>query len=265
MTTCKRPTCPNKARTRGYCGKHAKFTQLPTPTRQQCLDLCDRLVELGYTDREICTAAGLFRDNIQRLRSGYLSHFRGDTFAKIKNLLDCPPRFVPSIIPTRQVQALLALGITVKQISEESGMGPRIITSITRGEYGRIALSKAQKIDALYASHEGDKKADYVRPQYRNFAPPAAWDDIRDPACEPEGFRKAKSPVRRVGNTELVQGRLQDLARVYGGNSAAEMLRVTPYRFRDVLYGETRTIDLNFSIRILNHWRKLPVEERRAA
>jgi hypothetical protein len=113
----------------------------------------------------------------------------------------------------RRIQALVALGWTVKELGERLGSRTQLSVLI----YGAPAFifpATAVKIAALYEelsmrlppeTTRGDKfKASRARNVARRegWPPPLAWDDIDDPAERPRGI---PSPTRKEASELLVE------------------------------------------------------------
>ena len=259
--SCKRPNCPNVARTRGYCYKHAKLTQQPDPTRAECQHIIDQLHELGYTDRGMAIDTGVYHDTIFRFTSGKIDHFRRPTLDKLQALLDNPtPKFVPAWPYTRRIQALLAIGITVKEIAEACETDGRRIRAIATGEYPKVSRDLADTIRDYYetASLQPIKQP---APAYaaRNWPYPAAWDDIDNPDEQPQGMPKAKNHLRRQRFTPQLQQRTQALVDYYGGvPKTGEATGLGRNRIYDFRAGTPETITVNDAARINRHYLRLP-------
>lgn len=260
MITCKRPKCTAKSYTRGYCRKHAKITQKPQPTHQQIAATIERLHWLGYTDREMCNAAQIHKDTVYKFRAGKTRTIRAETFAKL-DAITTPnrTRTVPTWPYTRRIKALMAIGIQAKEIAAACDTYPRRIREILYEEYPTIARDMADRIHTYYqtASHTPYKKPVRLI-QARNYAPPAAWNDIDDPDEQPAGAITVDMPKRRIKNTTFQQARMKALIAHYGSiNETARQLNMTPRTVSVIANGEQATIRTACAERMYKHHKQI--------
>lgn len=90
----------------------------------------------------------------------------------------------------RRLEALQALGWTYRDIAQASGLS---VTALSKMLYYRTSVvyeHTANGVARAYAalsSRRGTNKSVASHARNRGYAPPAAWDDIDDPAESPEG------------------------------------------------------------------------------
>ncbi|QNE90292.1 hypothetical protein H0194_04765 [Corynebacterium incognita] len=258
-TTCKRARCTNKARRRGYCAKHAKLTQPAPTTREECQQVINHLLAQGWTEQGLSKAAGLQPDTIRLFTSGTNKTLRRNTLTRLQNL-NKHPKFVPSWPITRRLQALVSIGIPVKEIATNIEVGDSQIREWLRGEFPRISRLHAQNIRDYYQANQM-RPVTEPAPKYRSkgWAPPLAWDDIDNPDCTPtEYHQEPKRLPRERKNTALLQQRARTIAQTYGLKAGAELLKLPTGRLRAIKCGDVKWLSENEASRITHHYKRLP-------
>lgn len=102
----------------------------------------------------------------------------------------------------RRIQALVAMGWTLKALGPHLGFHPRRLTDFLYAE--RVLASTARRIANRYRAVQTWNPAEHSVParsivMARNLAAregwhgPLAWDDIDDPACKPEKIRRSRA------------------------------------------------------------------------
>lgn len=140
----------------------------------------------------------------------------------------------------RRIQALVAMGWTLKALGPHLGFHPRRLTDFLYAE--RVLASTARRIADRYRTVQTWNPADHGVPAVsqtmaRNLAAregwhgPLDWEDIDDPDCKPEGWGKsrAKPDSQRV---------VADLTRVAELTAAGE----TAQQIADELGCHKRTV-----------------------
>ncbi|MFJ7782218.1 hypothetical protein ACIQY8_05820 [Streptomyces albidoflavus] len=134
--------------------------------------------------------------------------------ASAQRILAIKPTDRPSLTPgsrvdatgaRRRIQALVAMGWPVSHLEGRLGIHRRQLTHLTHAD--RAAIATVEKVAERYRMvHTLDPLQHGVPQQVSNFARsvarrngwhgPAAWEDIDDPACEPEIDERPAGPGR---------------------------------------------------------------------
>lgn len=98
-------------------------------------------------------------------------------------------RLVPGIGSRRRLQALNALGWTLKQLAAELGWSIQATQAVTTGVHPLVRASTRDAIAALYdrlGATRGPSEVARTKALRRGYMPPQAWDDdIDNPAAAP--------------------------------------------------------------------------------
>lgn len=103
---------------------------------------------------------------------------------------------VPAVGTSRRLQALAAIGWSASEVASRVGTHPQLLLKIRAGEYGRVRLSTARRVAAVYELLSMRPRSDRVGNIVRNRAarygwvPPLAWDDV-DADAGPQGLAVA--------------------------------------------------------------------------
>lgn len=187
MSTCARPTCPNKAtrrRNRGYCEKHYNVAPLrgyvdPADSRERLTLLRSR----GVT-RAMIADSGVSRFGQHCIETN--ARIRRLTEAAVFAIPIPPP--VPSNAPVdatgtrRRIQGLVALGWPQSMIAAELGTKQNAVSAMTRRDYVTSASAiSVRKLFAQWSMTLGPSEISRTRAKAVGWLPPLAWDDIDDP------------------------------------------------------------------------------------
>ena len=166
----------------------------PTQTRAHA----ERLIACGWTQRQISTAAGINSGQVSEVLSGrYATVSRRTAAAILSVALDrqppVPRRMVDATGTRRRLQALMVLGHTLPEIAQRIGVGTTSLQQTADGRWDMIRGATAAKVARVYRQLSvrqapPTRWAEQARNQAmaRGWHGPFAWEDIDDPACEPD-------------------------------------------------------------------------------
>jgi hypothetical protein len=117
---------------------------------------------------------------------------------------------IPALGLMRRMQALRAIGYTVPQLSEATGLSTVYLYQLSEGRRSeRINKRHAQKINEVYRTlcvqpchNKGKSLRAKNYAKKRGWFPPMAWDDIDDPQERPSRY-----PHGRDRSTETARRR----------------------------------------------------------
>ncbi|MFD9174694.1 hypothetical protein ACFWDT_06125 [Streptomyces diastaticus] len=151
----------------------------------------ERLTAHGWTYAQIATAAGLTRTTIRRIAIGEARNVSRHVAGGILSIrLSRPAQGrITSIGTTRRLRALAVLGYPSHVIATASGIDTSTLQNHLAAQYASIHVATARRIAAAYRRlclAPGPSDLVRARAAARGWHGPAAWEDIDDPACEPE-------------------------------------------------------------------------------
>lgn len=147
------------------------------------------LIASGRTVRGIATMTGVSERAI-----GYILHGQASvTRSRALALLAVQPLAeAPRVDPTgtiRRIQALAHIGWPVALTAKKAGYTPSYLFNIMAGRVPTIPRDVASRLAIVYRQHSHQPgPSEYTRSIARRngWHGPLAWDDIDDPACQPE-------------------------------------------------------------------------------
>lgn len=157
-----------------------------------------RLTARGWTYQQIAAATGLDSSTFGIILSGRYRKVAHHTATAVLNIrLDQTPpipRGLTNATGTRRrLQALMVLGYPLPGIAQQVGVAYSNLLETANGTWSTIRTPTAQKITVLYrrlslTPAPPTRTAELARNEAmkRGWHGPLAWDDIDDPACEPE-------------------------------------------------------------------------------
>jgi transposase len=113
-----------------------------------------------------------------------------------------------SVGSVRRVQALVALGHSLKDIAEATGLNASTVSNWLNRVGPTVLTETADRIADVYARRCMTVPQGWIAERARRkaeragWAPPLAWDDIDDPNCLPTGVR-ATGPAEPVAYRDL--------------------------------------------------------------
>lgn len=224
--TCSRPNCDRILEYRGLCKSH--YDQQyplqgyvdPAPTAAHIEVLRSR----GFT-LDTFEEHGISRSVIARILKGE-QRIHARTEHRILTLQVPAVVFrscaeVPGLGTRRRVQALAVLGWSQTALAERMGLSQsRLANYISRD---RVYARTAAAVAALYEELQwkvGPSQISRDRAKQKGWFPPAAWDDIDDPAETPN----VGGPERRSDLLQDVADRREQVAQLTRAGLSAEQI-----------------------------------------
>lgn len=158
----------------------------------------EQLIARSWTQDQIAAAAGLNQATVSVILSGRFTGVRRSTAAAILAIrLDqtppIPRGFTDATGTRRRLQALMVLGYTVPDVARRAGVSPSTLHEAAEGCWKMIQTPTAAKVARVYRllsvrpaprTRAGEQARNLA--MARGWYGPMAWDDIDDPACEPD-------------------------------------------------------------------------------
>lgn len=162
-----------------------------TPAREHLQTLLQQM-----TWEQIFTASGCDSRNLQLVADGRRTQIRRSTLTQILAVQPAPTargKYVDATGTRRRIQALRAIGYSAKAIAKAAGSAEARMQLISSGAQPTVRHWLAEKINTVFVElHDTPAPASCSATMTRNhakaqgWAPPAAWDDIDDPAAVPD-------------------------------------------------------------------------------
>jgi DNA-binding NarL/FixJ family response regulator len=158
----------------------------------------ERLIARGWTQAQISTASGLNSAQVSEVLAGRYATVSPRTSAAILTVpLDSTPPIQRGMIDAtgtrRRLQALMVLGHTPADIARRAGLGISSLQQTTNGTWKQIRATHAMKVARVYRELSlmpapPSRFAEQARndAMTRGWHGPMAWDDIDNPACQPD-------------------------------------------------------------------------------
>lgn len=213
------------------------------------------LVADGYTIRSIAAAADTDMATVCRVLYGPSKQLRTETAQRLlrltaNDLTQSEHRTIDATGTRRRLQALMVLGWPLSRIAGHVDIHPRRVVDIVKGE--RVYISTARRIEAGYRRLIAMNPAAHGVPQNqittarrhaaaRGWHGPLAWDDIDNPAEQPDTEGVAyltAQPKYTSAEAQHIAGEIRHLAAfgVPAHEIAARVQRSETY-VRDQLRG----------------------------
>ncbi|MFD7661018.1 hypothetical protein [Streptomyces sp. NPDC059788] len=149
-----------------------------------------------------------------------------------------PGRRVPAIGAIRRTRALLAIGHTCKAIYGATTVEHTQVSELVTGRTDTVAKHVHERIAEGYAKLAGipgTSARSRNRAAREGWPPPAAWDDIDDPACVPDAGRDDAE----LGRRELAALRREEITHLAAysipEHEIAERLGMAPAYVHDLI------------------------------
>jgi transcriptional regulator with XRE-family HTH domain len=158
----------------------------------------ERLTARGWTYKQIAAATGLDASTFGVIRSGrYHKVARATATAILAVRLDQAPPIPRGLTDAtgtrRRLQALMVLGYPLPDVARQVGVSYFSLIQTAGGNGSTVRTPTAEKVARVYrrlslAPAPPTRTAELVRNEAmaQGWVGPGAWDDIDDPACEPE-------------------------------------------------------------------------------
>ncbi|MGW3492014.1 hypothetical protein [Streptomyces sp. NPDC001054] len=184
-----------------------------------------RLTAEGWSCAQIAAAANCSESSVRSAARRQYATMRADLAARIlaarPTLATAGPRTnVASVGTIRRVQALTALGYSLREISAASGIVRTALGHIITHEHPVITAQHARSIAALYrawSTRQGTNTRARNRALALGWHGPLAWDDIDDPNATPW---TGEDP--HLNRNELAAVRRQEIEHLAGFGLGAE-------------------------------------------
>ena len=183
----------------------------------------ERLIARGWSQYQIAAASGLNQATVSIVLSGQYKGVRKSTAAAILSVrLDqqppIPRGFIDATGTRRRLQALAVLGYTLADIAQRVGVAQSSLYQTLEGPWVRVRTPVATKVARVYRQLSArpalpSRHAAQARNQAmeRGWHGPMAWEDIDDPACQPDpDTPSAPRHVHAEDITELARQGLDD-------------------------------------------------------
>jgi DNA-binding CsgD family transcriptional regulator len=217
---CTCPTCHSYRRRRAYDRANGKTGRTDATQPRAHLE---RLVARGWSQDQIAAAAGLNQATISIILARQYAGVRRSTAAAILDIrLDqdppIPRGFIDATGTSRRLQALMVLGHALPDIADQIGVSKSNLHDLAEGRWKTVRTATAGKVARVYRKLSTlpappDRIAELARNEAmaRGWHGPMAWDNIDDPACQPDEDRPAAPQhVHADDVTELAARGLDD-------------------------------------------------------
>ncbi|MDX2732836.1 hypothetical protein [Streptomyces sp. PA03-2a] len=172
------------------------------------------LLDHGWTGQQVATAAHINRKTVWNILNSELTTVRYDTAQAILGLVptERPDGMVPAIGAMRRAHALAAMGWPLAWTADQTGLSYTGLRDISAGRTKSVQRTHHDAISKLFRTHAmrlGPSQVARRIALQKGWATAVAWDDIDDPAAQPEtGKRREGGPGRREQVDPLEVARL---------------------------------------------------------
>lgn len=207
---CGRPNCQRVHHRSGLCHKHYKHLLKDRPSGFVDIvpvrEHVERLLAAGMTRQRIADLAGVSRmSTINPVLSPDRVKMRAYAASRIMAVK--VPAFatpsarlcewIPIVGTQRRLQALMAVGYTIKELAARTGYSWQSLSKIVNGHEARVRTDHAEKVEKLFIELQlipGTNRRAILRAQRQGWPPPLAWDEdsIDDPDAAPHAPRSDK-------------------------------------------------------------------------
>ncbi|MGW4181289.1 helix-turn-helix domain-containing protein [Streptomyces albidoflavus] len=151
----------------------------------------ERLSAHGWTHEQIAEGAGAAQSTITRIARGEARVTARRIAASVLAIRLTRPeaKVVDSTGTVRRLRALAAIGYPTRAIAAASGVDVTTIQKQAAGHFPTVRAATARRITAAYRQlilNPGPSQATRRRAAALGWHGPAAWEDINNPACQPE-------------------------------------------------------------------------------
>lgn len=163
----------------------------------------ERLLAAGWTQAQIARAAGLVHHLVSDVRRGKQTISNHTAYAILSVPIGSPPtdtRDVDATGTMRRLRALVAIGWPIEQLAPQLGIFPTALGNIARGELRNVRATTADAVALLYQQlvrQPGPSNRSRILARKKGWHGPLAWDDIDDPAAQPEVEQPTELDLKR--------------------------------------------------------------------
>jgi transcriptional regulator with XRE-family HTH domain len=148
------------------------------------------LLAAGWTRVEIAERSGISRRALFSILNGEHSYVNRHTVNAICSIQPQDPRDrVSPVGASRRVQGLAAIGWPLAVTARDAGLHSQFVREIASGRYRRIPRAHAEAIERLSRARfltPGPSSTARKLAARKGWVPVTLWEDIDDPACEPD-------------------------------------------------------------------------------
>ena len=191
---CKQPACVKAGR------RYAKLLSIDIARgisrmrdAEQARVHIQRLQAHKWTHRQIAAAAGLPKSTVSMIAGGQPTTSRRNVAAILSVPIGPAPAKQPTTQnatgTTRRIRGLVWMGYSLVNLAGRLNMTEDRLSSIARSTVDVVRITEARKIARLYrelSQTPGPSQRAAGDARRKGWHGPLAWDDIDDPACEPE-------------------------------------------------------------------------------
>lgn len=197
------------------------------------LEHVQRLLANGWLVRQINEVSGVSASAIRYVLYGQpsISH---DRARAILSIPIGPPPADPTVTDAtgtvRRLRALACLGHTLDSITVETGISRWRLGRIITGKFTKIDVDTARHIAQVFrrlSTFRADNPHTIRRARAEGWHGPLAWDNIDDPACQPEEaapyeaapkYERDPDRKREIEHLYLLGESVQSIAKALDGN-----------------------------------------------
>jgi|LSQX01.1.fsa_nt_gb DNA-binding Xre family transcriptional regulator len=267
-TKCRRPKCPNLATSKGgYCRKHAHAAGTAHHRRPvaDAQHLINTILNQGATFGNISQHTGISHSSLNDITTGRYRTVRVATINKLRDCLNQPLEkgWHPAWPLTRRIRALRAIGYSIVEIAQHSGVSESTLTVISNE---RATHATGPTNTAVRNTYDQLQHTPYRTPHHtaRNWTPPAGWDNIDDPQEQPttdntpHHHHAPVEPVHRAAARYIINS--------HGSpHAASRAMKCSSRPLAPIADGTQPTARHDFLMRLLAHAADLQVGAVRTA
>ncbi|CAM5390712.1 hypothetical protein STENM36S_06318 [Streptomyces tendae] len=188
------------------------------------------LTDSGRQVRDIAVESGVSERAIGYILHGQRNVTRPRALALLAvRPLGEPPRIDPTGT-IRRIQALAVIGWPIAWTAEKAGYTPSYLFNIIAGRVPTIPREVAPRFATVYRQHSNRQgPSEFARSSARRngWHGPLAWDNIDDPACQPEEaapyeaapkYERDPDRKREIEHLYLLGESVQSIAKALDGN-----------------------------------------------
>lgn len=175
----------------------------------------ERLQAAGWSTAQIARKAKLSHSTLSDISAGRPRISR-ETAAAVLNIHIGPPVEAPpvdAVGTVRRLRALLYIGHSLRRIASHADMSIAKLGKLAAGQFSKVSPQTAESIARAYrllSSAPGTSPQSRGHARRNGWHGPLAWDDIDDPAAEPEEAEPYK-PISTNGRDSLRKAEIEHL------------------------------------------------------
>ncbi|MGW2048639.1 hypothetical protein ACWCPF_26160 [Streptomyces sp. NPDC001858] len=197
------------------------------------LEHIQRLIANDWLVRQISAGSGVSQSAIRYVLYGQPTISRARAAAILSIPIGPAPVDHGTVDATgsiRRLRALACLGHTLDEIGAETGMNRHRLGRIITGKHAELDAPTARAITTAYrrlSAFRSDNPHTIRRARVQGWHGPLAWDDIDDPACQPEQaapyeaapkYERDPDKAAEIEHLYLLGESPEQIAKQLGGN-----------------------------------------------